>query len=113
MNTPSHHRVHHATNLRYLDKNFAETFIIWDRLFGTFAAEMADDPPRFGITKNIATHNPIRIAAHEWVSLARDMAGAGSLRDGLRYLLKPPGWSAVDVPKAAEMIAIRSLSTLP
>jgi len=94
MNTPSHHRVHHATNPRYLDRNYAGILIIWDRLFGTFVAEDADDPCRYGIVRNLGTFNPLRIAAHEWVAIGRDLAGAPSWRARWRYLVAVPGWSA-------------------
>ena len=91
-NTPSNHRVHHATNPRYLDRNYAGTFMVWDRLFGTFAEERDDEPPRYGIVNNIATFNPLRIAFHEWAAIARDVRGARSLREVLGYLFGPPGW---------------------
>jgi sterol desaturase/sphingolipid hydroxylase (fatty acid hydroxylase superfamily) len=92
-NTPSHHRAHHATNARYLDTNYAGVFIVWDRLFGTFVAEDAADAPRYGIVKNLATFNPLRIATHEWVGIAGDLARSRSLREVAGYLLGPPGWS--------------------
>lgn len=90
-NTPSHHRVHHASNVEYLDRNHAGVLIIWDRLFGTFVPETAK--PVYGLTKNIRTHNPVRIAFHEWADLWRDVRMAKSWRDRWRYILKPPGWS--------------------
>jgi sterol desaturase/sphingolipid hydroxylase (fatty acid hydroxylase superfamily) len=91
MNTPSHHRVHHATNPRYLDRNYAGIFIVWDRLFGTFSAETAIDPCRYGIVKNIGTFNPFRIAFHEWAAIAKDVAGAASWRERLVYVFGLPG----------------------
>lgn len=93
MNTPSHHRVHHATNARYLDANYAGVFIVWDRLFGSFAAEEASDPPRYGIVKNLMTFNPLKVAFHEWVAIARDLVRARSARAFAGYLFGPPGWS--------------------
>jgi sterol desaturase/sphingolipid hydroxylase (fatty acid hydroxylase superfamily) len=93
MNTPSHHRVHHATNARYLDANYAGVLIVWDRMFGTFVAERADDKPRYGIVGNIASYNPLRIALHGWVALVHDLFRARSPREFLAYLLAPPGWS--------------------
>ena len=72
-NTPSHHRVHHASNPRYLDRNYAGVLMVWDRMFGTFAEERDEEPPRYGIVKNIGTFNPIRIAFHEWISIVRDV----------------------------------------
>lgn len=93
MNTPSHHRVHHATNARYLDANYAGVFIVWDRMFGTFVAETQEDPPRYGIVGNIASYNPLKIALHGWVALAGDLMKARSAREVLCYLFAPPGWS--------------------
>jgi sterol desaturase/sphingolipid hydroxylase (fatty acid hydroxylase superfamily) len=94
MNTPSHHRVHHATNPRYLDANYAGVFIIWDRLFGTFVKEIESDPPTFGIVTPVRSYNPLKVAFHELAALISDCA-----RDGLRPLtwakrfINPPGWS--------------------
>jgi sterol desaturase/sphingolipid hydroxylase (fatty acid hydroxylase superfamily) len=93
LNTPSHHRVHHAVNVRYLDANHGGILIIWDRLFGSFVEERKDDVPVYGITKNIETHNPLRIAFHEWAALFRDVRRAPRYRDKLRYLFAPPGYS--------------------
>jgi sterol desaturase/sphingolipid hydroxylase (fatty acid hydroxylase superfamily) len=93
INTPSHHRVHHATNPRYLDRNYAGVLIIWDRLFGSFVAEDAREPCRYGIVKNIGTFNPLRIAVHEWVAIGRDLARAPSWRARLAYAFGRPGWS--------------------
>lgn len=93
MNTPSHHRVHHATNPRYLDANYAGVFIIWDRMFGTFVPESDEERPRYGIVKNLGAFNPVVIAFHEWIGVARDVIRARSLRDALGYVFGPPGWS--------------------
>jgi sterol desaturase/sphingolipid hydroxylase (fatty acid hydroxylase superfamily) len=93
MNTPSHHRVHHAINARYLDANYAGVFIVWDRMFGSFVPETKEDAPRYGIVGQIASFNPLRIALHGWVSLAKDLASARSPREAVLYLLAPPGWS--------------------
>jgi sterol desaturase/sphingolipid hydroxylase (fatty acid hydroxylase superfamily) len=90
-NTPSHHRVHHGSNLEYLDRNHAGILILWDRLFGTFEPERA--LVRYGLTKNIATFNPFRIAFHEYAALWRDVRRADSWRDALGYVFMPPGWS--------------------
>jgi len=65
--TPSHHRVHHGANPEYLDRNYANMFIVWDRVFGTFERERS--PVHFGLTKNIHTYNPLRAAFHEWVDI--------------------------------------------
>ncbi len=91
LNSASHHRVHHGTNPQYLDKNYAGIFIFWDRLFGTFEPEA--ERVRYGLTKNIATFNPVQIAFHEWASLASDIAAADSWKDRACYLLAAPGWS--------------------
>ena len=90
-NTPSHHRVHHGRNIRYLDRNHGGILIVWDRLFGTFEPER--EPVDYGLTKNITTFNPFRVAFHAWADLFRDMHGAGSWREAAGYLLRPPGWS--------------------
>jgi sterol desaturase/sphingolipid hydroxylase (fatty acid hydroxylase superfamily) len=91
MNTPSHHRVHHGSNPQYLDRNHAGILIIWDRMFGTFEPE--DEPPVYGLTKNIGTYNPLRIATHEYADMLRDVASARTWRDRLSYVLREPGWS--------------------
>jgi sterol desaturase/sphingolipid hydroxylase (fatty acid hydroxylase superfamily) len=92
--TPSHHRVHHASNIPYLDRNMGMVFILWDRIFGTFTAEMPDEVPHYGITKPIAQpFHPVRIVTHEWVEIGRDLKKARTLRDRLNYLFRPPGWS--------------------
>jgi len=93
MNTPSHHRVHHATNPRYLDRNYAGVLIIWDRLFGTFEAETDMEEIRYGIVRNLGTHNPLTICLHEWWGILKDVKSARSLREVLGYWLGPPGWS--------------------
>ncbi len=91
-NTHSHHRVHHASNTRYLDCNHAGVLILWDRLFGTFAAETADEPPVYGLTKNVHTFNPVKVLLHEYASLWRDVKRAVNVRDKARYVLLAPGW---------------------
>lgn len=93
-NTPSHHRVHHATNARYLDANFAGTLIIWDRMFGTFVPELDEDAPKYGIVHNLGTFNPLRVAFHEYVGIGKDVFQSGlTLRQRLGYVFMPPGWS--------------------
>jgi sterol desaturase/sphingolipid hydroxylase (fatty acid hydroxylase superfamily) len=93
LNTPSHHRVHHAVNPRYLDANYAGVLIIWDRLFGTFIAEREDEKPRYGIVSQLGTFNPLKIAFHEWAGIARDVSRAKTFRDAIGYVFGPPGWS--------------------
>lgn len=93
MNTPSHHRVHHATNPRYLDRNYAGVFIIWDRMFGTFEAERDDDRPRYGLIRDLCTFNLLWAAFHEWIGIARDLWRAPTWRARLGYAFGVPGWS--------------------
>ena len=90
-NTPAHHRVHHATNPQYLDRNHAGILIIWDRMFGTFEPEI--EKPVYGLVKNINTYNPIKIAFIEWVNMFKDAFTSNtSLTNKLKYFIKPPGW---------------------
>ncbi|MES1201358.1 MAG: sterol desaturase family protein [Pseudomonadota bacterium] len=93
MNTPSHHRVHHATNPKYLDANYAGVLIIWDRIFGTYVREDENEKPHYGVVSNLGTFNPFRVAYHEWIGIARDVASAKSMREVLGYMFGPPGWS--------------------
>lgn len=93
-NTPSHHRVHHANNPRYLDANYAGTFIIWDRLFGSFVAEDDSEKPVYGLVKNLKTFNILTVLSHEYVGIAKDVATPGiTLWQRLCYVFAPPGWS--------------------
>lgn len=90
LNTPSHHRVHHAANPQYLDRNYGGILIVWDRLFGTFEPEV--ERPVYGLTKNIRTYNPVRIAFHEFAAIAGDVRRASSWRDRAGHVLRGPGW---------------------
>ena len=92
MNTPSHHRVHHATNPRYLDANYAGAFIVWDKLFGTYVPETDEERIEYGIVKPLEKRGLLWAAFHEWVGIARDLWSA-PWRHKLSYLLRPPGWS--------------------
>jgi alkylglycerol monooxygenase len=95
--TPSHHRVHHAINPEYLDKNYSQIFIIWDKLFGTFQEELREKPPVYGITRPVQTWNPIKINfQHLWL-LIKDAWRAQSIKDKLRIWLMPTGWRPADV----------------
>ena len=93
LNTASHHRVHHSTNPQYIDSNHGGFLIIWDRMFGTFAAEDKIDPCQYGITSNLGTFNLFRIAFHEWIAMGQDVIKARSLRDAFWYMFGAPGWS--------------------
>jgi sterol desaturase/sphingolipid hydroxylase (fatty acid hydroxylase superfamily) len=109
MNTPSHHRVHHATNARYLDKNYAGVFIVWDRMFGTFEPERDDDRPRYGIVHNLGSFNLIWAAFHEWIGIARDVWAAPGWRAKIGYMIMPPGWSHDGSRDTSEIIKERWL----
>ncbi len=93
LNTASHHRVHHGSNRRYLDRNHGSILIIWDRMFATFEEEDDDEPVVYGLTKNIDTFNPLRVATHELVDIATDVAGSDTWSDRLSYVLRGPGWA--------------------
>lgn len=92
-NTPSHHRIHHASNHKYLDRNHAGMLIIWDRLFGTFQEEDEKVKPVYGITNNIHTYNLFQIASHEFKDLWADVKRAPDFKTKLKYIFYPPGWS--------------------
>jgi len=92
-NTASHHRVHHASQARYLDRNHAGVFIIWDKMFGTFSEEKDYDKPKYGLTTNINTNNWIFIATHEYGAIWRDVKRADKWSDKLKYIFYSPGWS--------------------
>ena len=112
LNTPSHHRVHHGSNQRYLDRNHGSILIVWDRLFGTFQREDPVDPVVYGLTRNIGTFQPLRIVTHEYVDMFRDIAGCDTWRDRLSFVLRGPGWAyrrraerAAGAPVAADPTA--------
>ena len=106
MNTPSHHRVHHATNPRYLDRNYAGVFIVWDKLFGSFEPESDEERIRYGIVRQLGTFNLIWSVFHEWVGIAQDMWRA-PWRHKLSYLLREPGWSHDGSRETSAMIRAR------
>jgi sterol desaturase/sphingolipid hydroxylase (fatty acid hydroxylase superfamily) len=91
LNTPSHHRVHHGSNRRYLDRNHGSILIVWDRLFRTFQRE--EEPVVYGLTKNIETYDPVRIATHEYRDMIRDVADSTTWRERLGFVLRGPGWA--------------------
>jgi sterol desaturase/sphingolipid hydroxylase (fatty acid hydroxylase superfamily) len=90
-NTPSHHRVHHGSNRQYLDRNHGSILIAWDRLFGTFEREQ--EPVVYGLTKNIESFDPIRVASHEHVDMLRDVGRSTSWPERLSFVLRGPGWA--------------------
>ena len=87
-NTPSHHRVHHGANEQYIDKNYGNLLIIWDRMFGTFEPEKAN--VRYGLVKNVNTFNPIKITLMEWSSIFKDMSKAPNLKESFNIFFGPP-----------------------
>jgi sterol desaturase/sphingolipid hydroxylase (fatty acid hydroxylase superfamily) len=103
-NTPSHHRVHHASNVRYLDRNHAGILIIWDKLFGTFQAELDEEPVHYGITNNIHTYNPFKIATHEYAKMIADVRKAPTFKAKMGYIFMPPGWSHDGSTKTANQM---------
>lgn len=106
-NTPSHHRVHHAINPVYLDRNFGGTFMLWDRLFGTFQAEREDEPVRYGIVQQLQSFNLLVVAFHEWKAIAADVCAA-PWGHKLSYLWREPGWSHDGSRETSEMIRARA-----
>ncbi|MDO8863958.1 sterol desaturase family protein [Haliea sp. E1-2-M8] len=105
-NTPSHHRVHHGSNVRYLDRNHGGVLIIWDRLFGTFSEERDDEPVVYGLTSNIDSDNPWTVLSHEYRAMGCDLRRATTWRDRLRYLLLAPGWSHDGPDKRASILRL-------
>ena len=89
-NTPRHHRLHHASNPEYIDRNFGGVLVVFDRLFGTFAGDVAGVRCRFGLAKPLVSNNPLRIALHEWLNLLRDLRGVRRMRAAAKVLLGPP-----------------------
>ena len=103
--SPSHHRVHHGSNVRYLDKNMGMILIIWDRLFGTFQEELDEDPVKYGLVKPVEQpYHPGNIIFHEWGSITKDLKKDTSFLNKLKYLFKPPGWSHDGSTKTAKQL---------
>ncbi len=95
--TPSHHRVHHAINKEYIDKNYGQIFIFWDKMFGTFQEELKNVPPVYGITRPVRTWNPIKINFQHMALLLKDAWNTRSWKDKLNVFIKPTGWRPADV----------------
>ena len=98
-NTPSHHRVHHASNPEYLDCNYGGVLIVFDRLFGTCRDERPDVPIRYGLVDPVDSYNPVTIAFHAWVKLGRDLRRARGVRQVAMTLFGPPGYIAGSAKK--------------
>ena len=90
LNTPSHHRVHHGSDAKYLDRNYGGILIIWDRIWGTFQEE--EETPRYGLTRDFDSRNPIKVWFSEWPDLLRDVFKARTLSEGFAYFFRGPGW---------------------
>ncbi|MFG3255476.1 sterol desaturase family protein [Streptomyces sp. NPDC048172] len=99
-NTPSHHRVHHASQGGYLDRNFGGILIVWDRLFRSFVPETT--APVYGLTKNIHTYNPLRVATHEYAAIARDVRASRDWRERAGRVFRGPGWQPKAVQQAEQ-----------
>ena len=110
-NTPSHHRVHHAVEPEYLDRNYGGVLIIWDRLFGTFAQYREDAPITYGMVRQLDSNNPLKIAFAEWAALLRDLRSARSLREVLGYVFAAPGWKPDGTGMTSR--AIRAAAGIP
>jgi sterol desaturase/sphingolipid hydroxylase (fatty acid hydroxylase superfamily) len=109
MNTPSHHRVHHAVNPRYLDRNYAGVFIVWDRLLGTFQPELDEEPCYYGIVRQLGSFNLVWAAFHEWAGIARDLRTA-PWPHKLGYVWRPPGWTHDGSRETTDSIKARWLA---
>jgi sterol desaturase/sphingolipid hydroxylase (fatty acid hydroxylase superfamily) len=112
-NSPSNHRVHHAINPVYLDRNHGGVIMLFDHLFGTYEAERSNEPPRYGLVKQIESHNPFRIAFNEWIAIARDLRGVKKIRDAAGYLFAAPGWAPDGHGMTSERIRAFSRSHTP
>lgn len=93
-NTPSHHRVHHAVNKQYIDRNHAGMFIVWDKMFGTFEAE--NEAPIYGITTPLSSWNPFWANIHYYIELWQQSRHISRLRDKLYLWIAPPGWQSAE-----------------
>jgi sterol desaturase/sphingolipid hydroxylase (fatty acid hydroxylase superfamily) len=105
LSTPSHHRVHHASNVLYLDKNMGMVLIIWDKLFGTFQKEENSEPVRYGLTTNLKQpYHPLKTVFHEWGNIINDIIRAKSVKAKFMHLFGPPGWSADGSTKTSRQL---------
>lgn len=103
--SPSHHRVHHASNIIYLDKNMGMCLIIWDKMFGTFQEELETEPVKYGLTKPVANDtNPVNAIFHEWKNIGKDVSKNVSFVNRLKYIFMPPGWSHDGSTKTANQL---------
>jgi sterol desaturase/sphingolipid hydroxylase (fatty acid hydroxylase superfamily) len=108
--TPSHHRVHHGSNPKYIDKNYGSTFIIWDRMFGTFQQE--EERPIYGLTTPVASYNPFYLVFHEWVAIWKDLRHTRSIGEAWDVLFKPPGAVVTGYQREREAQALQAAEAL-
>jgi hypothetical protein len=101
-NTPSHHRVHHGSDVEYLDKNHGGITIVWDKIFGTYQEEI--HTPKYGLTKNIGSYNPIVIFLFEWKNIFKDLRRSKNVREFINYLFNAPGWSSDGKSKTTKQL---------
>ncbi|MCW5921188.1 MAG: sterol desaturase family protein [Saprospiraceae bacterium] len=113
--TPSHHRVHHASNTLYLDRNLGMLLIVWDRMFGTFQPELKEreyEPIRYGLTKPIERPNALRLVLHEWEGIVKDLRRKGiNVWDKLWYVFGPPGWSHDNSTKTSVQLRAEEINS--
>ncbi len=110
--TPSHHRVHHAMNGIYLDKNFSQIFIIWDRMFGTFQPELENVPPVYGVKRPVRTWNPFLINFQHLALLVKDAVRTENWKDKLRVFYMPTGWRPKDVTEKYPVVVVDDVNHL-
>ncbi|HKT92597.1 MAG TPA: sterol desaturase family protein [Paraburkholderia sp.] len=110
-NTPSMHRVHHARNARYIDRNYAGVLAIWDRMFGSYVDEDAHDAPDYGIVKPLESCNPLKATFHEWLAMARDFARMPDWRSRLAALFAPPDWCERHDARALACVTLAASAT--
>lgn len=114
LNTPRHHRVHHACNGAYIDRNFGGILIIWDRLFGTFVEEQPDQACRYGFPRNVNSHNPLTLTFHEWRAMFKDICAPGRTPgQRLRHMLGYPGWQPPAAGKEPAVIMTDKIAQVP
>lgn len=106
-NTPSAHRVHHASNLDYLDANYGGVLIVFDRLFGTYVEERADEPCRYGLVTPTRSANPLVVEFEHWARLIQDVVSARSVWAAIRYIIEPPGWRPDGASETTEALRTR------
>lgn len=102
--TPSHHRVHHASDIKYLDKNMGQVLIIWDKLFGTFQEE--EEKPTYGLTSPLNTNHPIKAIVSEHIKLFKELRRPLSLKNKILYIFRAPGWSHDGSTKTSRQLRV-------